>query len=79
MVWNFPPPLLKDIHTADMEPPRPPTKMHLRSLEGRQNVGLLLLLRSCNGRSCTLGLDQIKNNRQHERNPLGGPFLLTLN
>lgn len=40
--------------------------VHLRSLEGRQNICLLLLLCSCKRRSCrecTLALDQIKTSR----------------
>lgn len=44
--------------TADMQ-----TLVHLRSLEGRQNIGMLLLVCSCNERSSRthmLGLDQIK-------------------
>lgn len=39
------------------------TPEHLRSLEGRQNICLLVLMCSCNKRSCrehTLFLDQIK-------------------
>lgn len=61
------------------------TPAHLRSLKGGQNIGLLLLLCSCNKRSCrerTLGLDQIKTSAPLESVAASagrGPFSLTLN
>lgn len=58
--------------------------MYLRSLEGRQNILLLLLLCSCKKRSCReckLGLDQIKTSACMESVSASagwGPFSLTL-
>lgn len=61
------------------------TPEHLRSLEGRQNICLLVLMCSCNKRSCrerTLFLDQIKTSVCIESVAASAGeslFLLTLN
>lgn len=77
--------ILRSAHTRLPRPAEMQTPVHLRSLEGRQNICLLLLLCSCHKRSCrerTLGPDQIKTSARMESMAVSagqGQFLLTLN